>query len=85
MNDIKRIIRRKLLISFLVFSVLMLIIGSISIYIIVTMQENIDEIFENHEPFLSLLTNDYLLINDSYSQTLHFLLTTDYSTRQQIR
>lgn len=86
MNDIKRItIRKKLLISFLVFSVLMLIIGSISVYNIVTMQENVDEIFEIHEPFLSLLTNDHILIDDSYSYTLHFLLTTDYSTRQQIR
>ena len=86
MNNIKRItIERKLLISFLMFSVLMIIIGSISIVSIVKMQENVDEIFEIHEPFLLLITHNHILIDDSYSQTIHYLLTTNDSTRQQIR
>ena len=86
MNEAKRMtIKKILLLSFLAFAVLMAIIGSISVYNIVAMQDSVDQILEVRVPLLSKISDAQHEIDASYVLTLQYLLTEDYSTRQQDR
>ena len=86
MNEAKRMtIKKILLLSFLAFAVLMAIIGSISVYNIVAMQDSVDQILEVRVPLLSEISDAKHEIDASYVLTLQYLLTEDYSSRQQNR
>ncbi len=84
MNEAKRMtIKKILLLSFLAFAILMAIIGSISVYNIITMQDSVDQILEVRVPLLSGIADAKHEIGTSYGLTLKYILTEDYSTRQQ--
>ena len=86
MNEAKRMtIKKILLLSFLAFAILMAIIGSISVYNIIAMQDSVDQILEVRVPLLSKISDAQHEIDASYGLTLQYLLTEDYSTRQQDR
>lgn len=86
MSDTKRMtIKKKLVISFLCFAVLMAVIGSISVYNITTMQNNVDEILERRVPVLTLVSDTHDEIDNSQVLVLKYLMTDDYLSRQQIR
>jgi len=78
-------IKKILLLSFLAFAILMAIIGSISVYNIIAMQDSVDQILEVRVPLLSKISDAQHEIDASYGLTLQYLLTEDYSTRQQDR
>lgn len=84
MNEAKRMtIKKILLLSFFAFAILMAIIGSISLYNIITMQDSVDQILDVRVPLLSEISDYQHEIETSYGLTLQYLLTEDYSTRQQ--
>ena len=86
MNEAKRMtIKKILLLSFLAFAVLMAIIGSISVYNIITMEDSVDQILDVRVPLLSKISDAQHEIDTSYVLTLQYLLTEDYSLRQQNR
>ncbi len=78
-------INKKLLISFLVFAILMAIIGVISVYNITTMQDSVDEILNDRVPVLSLISNTRDEIDTSYSLSITYLFTEDPANRQLIK
>ena len=86
MNEAKRMTIKKILIlSFLAFAGLMAIIGSISVYNIITMEDSVDQILDVRVPLLSEILDAQHEIETSYGLTLQYLLTEDYSSRQQNR
>ena len=86
MNEAKRMTIKKILIlSFLGFAGLMAIIGSISVYNIITMEDSVDQILDVRVPLLSEILDAQHEIETSYGLTLQYLLTEDYSSRQQNR
>ena len=86
MNEAKRMtIKKILLLSFLAFAGLMAIIGSISVYNIITMEDSVDQILDVRVPLLSEILDAQHEIETSYGLTLQYLLTEDYSSRQQNR
>lgn len=86
MNEAKRMTIKKILIlSFLAFAGLMAIIGSISVYNIITMEDSVDQILDVCVPLLSKILDAQHEIETSYGLTLQYLLTEDYSSRQQNR
>ncbi len=86
MNEAKRMtIKKILLLSFLGFAGLMAIIGSISVYNIITMEDSVDQILDVRVPLLSEILDAQHEIETSYGLTLQYLLTEDYSSRQQNR
>lgn len=78
-------INKKLIISFLVFAILMTIIGGISLFNITRMQDNVDEILNDRVPVLSLIANTHDEIDTSYSLSIKYLFTEDPSSRQLIK
>jgi methyl-accepting chemotaxis protein len=85
-NEAKRMtIKKILLLSFLAFAGLMAIIGSISVYNIITMEDSVDQILDVRVPLLSEILDAQHEIETSYGLTLQYLLTEDYSSRQQNR
>jgi methyl-accepting chemotaxis protein len=85
-NEAKRMtIKKILLLSFFAFAILMAIIGSISLYNIITMQDSVDKILDVRVPLLSEISDYQHEIETSYGLTLQYLLTEDYSTRRQKR
>jgi len=78
-------INKKLLISFLVFAILMAIIGGISVFNIITMQDNVDELLNERVPVLSLISNTRDEIDTSYSLSITYLFTEDPASRQLIK
>ena len=86
MNEAKRMTIKKILIlSFLAFAGLMAIIGSISVYNIITMEDSVDQILDVCVPLLSEILDAQHEIETSYGLTLQYLLTEDHSSRQQNR
>ncbi len=86
MNEAKRMtIKKILLLSFLGFTGLMAIIGSISVYNIITMEDSVDQILDVRVPLLSEILDAQHEIETCYGLTLQYLLTEDYSSRQQNR
>ena len=86
MNEAKRMTIKKILIlSFLAFAGLMAIIGSISVYNIITMEDSVDQILDVRVPLLSEILDAQHEIETSYGLTLQYLLTEDHSSRQQNR
>jgi len=85
-NEAKRMTIKKILIlSFLAFAGLMAIIGSISVYNIITMEDSVDQILDVCVPLLSEILDAQHEIETSYGLTLQYLLTEDHSSRQQNR
>ncbi|MCL7414510.1 MAG: methyl-accepting chemotaxis protein [ANME-2 cluster archaeon] len=86
MSDTKRMtIKKTLVSSFLAFAVLMAIIGTISVYNIITMQDNVDEILEIRWPLSSIAYKTHDEVNHCIIMIHKYLLVDDYPTRQQIR
>jgi methyl-accepting chemotaxis protein len=78
-------IKKILILSFLAFAGLMAIIGSISVYNIITMEDSVDQILDVCVPLLSEILDAQHEIETSYGLTLQYLLTEDHSSRQQNR
>ncbi|MDF1557147.1 MAG: methyl-accepting chemotaxis protein [ANME-2 cluster archaeon] len=86
MSDTKRMtIKKTLVLSFLAFTVLMAIIGSISVYNIITMQDNVDDILDIRLPLSSIAHKTHDEVNHCIILIHKYLLADDYPTRQQIR